>query len=202
MIEFIGIDPSLRHTGICYLKENSRPIFHEIQPKSKDILSAAEELRNGIGGIRTSFPMILRSTLVVSLEKQLSIGAHTSALMFYIQMVVLETLNENFVNFQLVMILPVQLKSYMRTMANVDIRNATTIVRSFKNNMGYQGRISQHCVDAYYLARAAKDVQEGRWSYKLPSKEQPLHPWDILHGGDRTGPSPGGAQEVGKALQG
>jgi len=176
--QFLGIDPGLRHTGVCLLQTGADPLFYECKPYALNVLTACSELREGLGKF---IQREVGPPVIVSVEKQLSVGAYSSSLMFHVQMAVYEVLELSLCEFGLVAPLPVQLKSYMRKERGVDITNATSIVASFKESHPECTRISQHCVDAYYLAKLARDVLAGRWTYRLPSKEMALHPWEIIH---------------------
>jgi len=181
--QFLGVDPSQRHTGLCLYEQGAESIFFEIKPQAQDLITSTDELRQNLRRARVSLG-VDTSRLVCSMEKQLSAGAHTAALMFHVQMVVLEELRDWMLprDLVLVMPLPIQLKSYMKKVHEVDTKNATSIVQSFRKIHGFEGRISQHCVDAWFLVRMAEDVLAGRWTYKLPSKERPLFPWRTVNG--------------------
>jgi len=122
-------------------------------------------------------------------------------LMFYIQMICLGVIESRFVALdpRLVMPLPVQLKSYMRKVYDVNITSKSTIVKSFKEQCGYEGRISQHKVEAWFLARLGEDVCTGMFKYKLPSREAPLVSWRIInHEQSRTNTR--GQKEIRKEI--
>lgn len=182
---FVGVDPSQRHTGLCFLKgEGAEPSFHEIKTEGLDVLSSMHKLR-------TDFKSVLvregveKGKAVFSVEKQLSVGGQSSSLMFCMQMVVLEVVHEWFPegNYQVVAPLPIQLTSYIKRIHGIDISSAGSIVRGYQKATGRTKRISQHCVDGYFLARLAIDVCKGEWSYNLPTKEAALVPWSTKNGG-------------------
>jgi len=184
MQSVIGIDPSQRHTGLASLCSGSVPVFHEIQPTT-DILTSGRQIEQEL----TLF-LSKEATpdTFYSVEKQLSVGGQSSSLMFYVQMVVLNTVGrfvqENFKKEPVfVMPLPIQLKSYMKKVHGFDISKPSTIVQSWKKKHSgapwAQGRISQHKVDAFMVAELALDVMKGSFSYKKPQKEAPLIPWEI-----------------------
>lgn len=184
----VGIDPSQRHTGLCFMnrKDSSEPSlrFHEIKTDGLDVLSSKlkiyDDLHQWMNNLDKEFP--IKKNVIFAVEKQLSVGGHTSPLLFYIQMSILEVIKERDSDPVLIMPLPIQLKSYMKRRHGVDITNATTIVRDFKMKNNFSGRISQHCVDGFYMALLGKDVFEGSHTYKLPSKEFRLTPWEIKNG--------------------
>jgi len=185
MQRVIGIDPSQRHTGLAELCYGSTPVFHEIQPKG-DVLSSGRQIEAELDNFLANHA---EPGTLYGIEKQLSVGGQTSSLMFYIQMVVLDTIGRFHVEkFQVdpvfVMPLPVQLKSYMKKRHGFDTAKPSTIVQSFKEKYEKtpwaNGRISQHKVDAFMVGQLALDVMEGSWSYPLPSRESALIPWKIV----------------------
>lgn len=80
--------------------------------------------------------------------------------------------------------MPIQLHSYIQKKFGISTKTKSSIVKGFKDLIKADPRlrVSQHCADAYFLARLAKDVIEGNWRYNLPSKESPLVPWKIING--------------------
>lgn len=180
-MNFIGIDPSKRHTGLCLLV-GTEPLFWEIRPKYDNVLDClgqtSEELASWLC-------KNYRTNDLICMERQMSIGGQMAALMFCVQMGVLSTIKHYapLEEMKLVMPLPIQLKSYMKKVHNLDITSKAAIVAGFKQKTGWEKRISSHKVDAYYLALLAKDVSLGSWQYKIPSKESKLFEGTILNGG-------------------
>jgi hypothetical protein len=176
----LGIDPSLRHTGLC-LKDGNNLTFHEIKTKSLDVLSASELIREEF------FKFVEEtgcSNCSVSMEKQLSVGASYSSLMFHVQMNMLQAIKLQWVKpFNLIMPLPVHLLSYLKRVYGLKpSREASPVVKLFKETTLYQDRVSVHCVDAYYLAEIGEKIIRGEHSYNKPKKEKNLTPWRILDG--------------------
>lgn len=192
MSVIIGVDPSQRHTGLVALSTvvGSTPRFSEIQPKDSILASGLQIKAEFIAWVRLMKVTFPGEDLIFSIEKQLPVGGQTSALQFYIQLCVLEGIGQ-FINTEkrqeVVMPLPVQLRSYMRKRHNVDITSASSGVASFKDQYKNEPwmvgltRISQHKVDAFYLAKLAEDVMAGYWKYKLPSRDLRVVPWGILN---------------------
>lgn len=178
MIEIVGIDPSQRHTGLCFLRE-AEPVFHEIKTEAQDVLTSAATLRKGL---REFIKDNKAENAVIAMEKQLSVGGQSSTLLFHMQMNVFEVIKQLQSEPTLVLPLPIQLTSYIKKQHKGDTSSASSIVAHFKDTTGWKGRISQHCVDAYYLALLGRDVLSGVWSYKLPSNEAPLTPWRTTNG--------------------
>jgi len=178
---FLGIDPSQRHTGLCFLENReAEPHFCEIQtgdlPLAESALDLRSDFRTWVGHM-----MQRGDTLLVAMEKQV-VGGHMSLTLFHIQMVLIEelaTFSDRRV--KLVFPLPVQLKKYMRERHGVIVSSKTQIVRSYQEKYG-GGRISSHKVEAFYLALMGIDCSEGSWKYKLPAREPPLSRLEIVGG--------------------
>lgn len=115
-------------------------------------------------------------------ERQLSVGAEASAMQFAAQMMLLDFILDIVEPTNILMPLPTQLKSYIKKVHHGDTSNKTGIVRTYTDSHAHKGRISSHCVEAYYLCRLARDVLDGRWRYNLPSKETALIPGTIING--------------------
>lgn len=179
-INFIGIDPSQRHTGLCLLTETG-PSFYEISPKHDNILDCLDELANELSSY---LAQNYGSDTTICVERQLSVGAKSSSLMFLFQMAVLSMIKHAhpMEEMRLIMPLPIQLKSYMIKVHGLDTSKKSTIVAGYKAATGQSGRISSHKVDAYYLARLGRDVSLGSWRYNKPSKEAKLFAGTILNG--------------------
>jgi len=181
-MQFIGIDPSLRHTGLCFFLDGVEPQFYEIKT-GHDVLSSVAIIRELFGSFLKAHVIhpVKEEYPIFAMEKQLSVGGHSSSLMFHIQMIILEEIFKRYSMPCLVFPLPVQLTSWMRK-HGIDTTSAGSIVKHFKRTENHPKRISQHCVDAYYLTRLAAEVLKGEFYYKLPSKEMALIPWKIRNG--------------------
>lgn len=191
----LGCDPGLRHVGLCVLG-GPVPVFEEVKTSSRDVASALKQIGKELSAWKLRNP-----GSVVSMERQLSVGGQSSALMFAVQMKVAEALGLDDPRAQVVLPLPVQLRSYIKRVHGGDVSSARATVEHFRETHSWKARISQHCVDAYYLCRLAQDVLEGRWEYKLPTKELTLFPGVILNGGQHRSPQRG-SEEAREALQG
>jgi len=179
-VNFIGIDPSQRHTGLCVLRD-SGPSFFEIQPKQDNILECMEYLAEEFSSFLAENSGI---ETMICVERQLSVGGQSSSLMFLVQMLILNCIKKHrpTQKMELVMPLPIQLKSYITKMHGIETKSKSSIVAGFRKQMDWQKRISSHRVEAYYLAKLAKDVLLGRWQYKLPSRETNLFEGTIING--------------------
>lgn len=188
-MKYIGIDPSLRHTGLCLLEYDGKKFKYytsEVET-SEDILTSAKKLRAEVR-------LWLRGTsevdeVIFGMEK-MPASTITSPLLFYVQMILMEEVEDRFLNKEPQMIhpLPVQLKAYLRDMWGVDLsKGKTGIVQRFKTLTGFAKRISQHRVEAYFLAHMARHVSIGEFQLKLSERELPLTPWRMMGGTDGTG---------------
>lgn len=182
-MKILGIDPSERHTGLALLEKGRRPIFAEITTGTLCTIEAISLIRTDLSRFWTE-NIDVEDELCLSVEKQLPVGGQSSALLFYVYMTVLEvayTVGSG--NFHFVSPLPNQLKAYIRDVHGIDAHgHKSSIVQGWQKKYNYQKRISSHRVEAWFLARLARDVLEGRWTYKLPSKEAPLVPWRTTNG--------------------
>lgn len=180
-MNILGIDPSQRHTGLA-LKKGGSLVFYEIKTKQPDLLSSVLQLKTDL------YKFIDQNApgdeeLFISMEKQVASG-QSSQLLFYVQMAIFEVLKAVRVE-RMVNPLPIQLKAYMRKAEGVNTLSKTDIVESFRERYGKKwgvGRISSHCVEAFYLIRMAEEVLAGTWTYALTKREVALTPWPIMGG--------------------
>jgi hypothetical protein len=187
-LNVLGIDPSQRHIGLCFTAESIlSPRFRELKPEG-DLLTCYQTLKNSL---IYELSFLDPYDDLVCVEKQLSVGGQSSGTMLVMQNAVHEAIQDwlsrrvskyRDLNFQLVSPLPIQLQKYIRDMIGFKGKTNGELVSFFKQQTSVAGRVSIHCVDAYYLTRLARDVRRGLWRYNLPSKEHPLHPWKILNG--------------------
>jgi len=175
-MNFLGVDPSLRHVGLCLLKPGGGFLFEEVKAEG-DVLTAGKLIRKSV----IAFIRQAEGPTTFCPEKQLSVGGSSSSLMFYCQMMIFEAILHCDPNPTVINPLPIQLQSYVRKQIKSPEVEGQRYVDHFKETVGYQKRISVHCVDAYYLARLGQDVCNGTWRYNLPSKEQPLTPWKTIN---------------------
>lgn len=179
---FWGIDPSQRHTGLCFYG-GGPTYFNEITTEGLDVLSSGLTIRRSL--IATFRALEGGTTAAFCVEHQLPVGGQSSALLFHIMMCVLEAINHVNPNPTILLPLPIQLQSYVAKRHGSPTKGRP-YVEQFQRTFGHTGRISQHRVDAYYLARLAEDVANGTWEYKLPSKQAALTPWSITNGTARN----------------
>ena len=175
--KLVGIDPSQRHIGLC-LRSGTEVIFRQVNPKAKDILTCGQELYEGVLQFIVDHDACQAD---FAIERQLSVGAQSSSLMYHMQMKTLEVLyTVRAKRGAIVMPLPVQLQSYVYHKHGLKpSKKATPYVDLYRDLTGDQRRLSIHCVDAYFLTELAREVKAGTWEYKLPYRETALHPWGI-----------------------
>lgn len=179
MIKILGIDPGLRHTGACLLTEAGFSLF-QIDSAQTDWVSASNNLR-----LKFRSLLAMEKPDVICMERQLSVGAQSSALLYHVQMVLLGVIAEDRPNIPIAMPLPGQLRSYVQKRLGAKPASDSALVQTFKEATNTQGRVSIHKVDAYYLCKAGLEVFAGTWYYKKPSNEKEPLPWSTTNG--RTG---------------
>lgn len=172
----VGIDPAQRNVGLCFRDKGVQPVFRIIQPDS-DILASGLEIRETL---QEFFKQFRPTTFVI--EKQMPNATRTGPLLFYIQMMVLEAIRLYNPDPQLVWPLPVQLRSYLHHKVGADIKSKGSVVAHFKKTEAFEGRISSHCVEAFYLTRLAEEVLAKTWVYNLSEKELPIVSWKVING--------------------
>lgn len=177
----VGIDPAIRHSGLCLLKPAAEPQFRQINTDtSQDIVSSVNHMEKEFTAI---FEKMAGKIDVFAMERQLSVGASSSSMQYLAQVVIMRLAWNILKPKYVVLPLPNQITSFARKQLGFTTGSATQVVRSFKEYTGYEGRISQHCVDGWLAAKLAQAVLAGEWKYKLPSKEVQLFPGIITNGG-------------------
>lgn len=176
-MRIVGIDPSQRHTGICVLGEGLEiQASFDIKTEGLTILDSGVFLRSELAKLFARYPDAL-----FSVEKMMP-TARSGALLFYVQMLLMEELLKVSSTPRLVHPLPIQLKSYMQKEFKFVPKNKVDIVNAAKYHSGYVGRMSSHMADAYFLGRLAHSVVTGGFKYALSAKELPLSNWKIING--------------------
>lgn len=181
-IFYLGIDPSLRHTGLAVTDVNGKPLsFHEIKTGDLPWLESIQKLRKEFREYLTKFP---KGSVIYSPEKQLSVGAGSSSLLFAVQIVILEeiALREDNKPLGFTFPLPIQIQSYAKKVMLLPIKPNSATVSTAKVKYGLKGRISIHKIDALIAAKLSRDVYNGEWSYNAPSREPQITPWEINYG--------------------
>jgi hypothetical protein len=183
MYPILGIDPGQRRTGIC-LNDHGRIRFTDIRTDDETILESGMIVAENLHEYLLNPAIPLPATIAV--EKQLSAGAESSALMFHMQMIILAEIRKVYGlkggDMTFISPLPVQLKSYMKKTHGVATATDTGIVRSATELSKTKERISSHKAIAYFLTRFAEDVIQNGHTYKLPTREPRLHTWKLTGG--------------------
>lgn len=177
----VGIDPAIRHSGLCFFKPGAEPQFRQVNTDTnQDMVTSVDEVEAEFTKL---FTQMAGKVDVFAMERQLSVGAQSSAMQYLAQVTIMRLAWNILKPKHVVLPLPGQIISYARQVLGFSTGSASQIVRSFKEFTGHEGRISQHCVDGWLAARLALDVLAGKWEYKLPSKEVQLFPGIITNGG-------------------
>lgn len=182
MRQYIGVDPSVRHTGIIILDDNAKVL------RTAEIQTGDMPLLDALGHIRKEFRSWTQNNVnseqdIFAIEKMMP-TARSGPSLFVVQMLLLGLLEELYGQDtpKLVHPLPVQLKSYLKKVGGEVPPNKTAIVNLYKKETGNTQRVSSHIADAYFLARMARDVVAGRYAYQLSVKELPLTSWRPISG--------------------
>lgn len=173
----IGIDPSLRGTGVAVLNfEDGRVLdLQEYRPPFNPVLEAVTWTRSQCWRL-----FALHPNAVFCMERM--IPTRSGNILFYVQMRIMETIiehNQRVNGPWLMHPLPIQLKSYLRKYGVTDIKRKTPIVAAAKKEVlpTWHRQITSNTADAYFLARLAIDCIRGSWGYNLPQKEIKLVSW-------------------------
>lgn len=175
----IGIDPSRRNTGIA-IRRDGVVSFDQIRCRSQCIVEDMRFIRKEIRRvIKNDFSS---PKIRLCFERQLSVGAYSSSLMFLFQEVLLEELYFGLKDFDVTFIypLPNQLRSFLKK-TDRPFKNDTDIVAACKNETKETSRVSIHKADAYFLMELGVAVQEGIFKYKIPTSDPVSVPWRILN---------------------
>lgn len=187
-MKVVGVDPSQRHTGLCLMDEtlSTVPVFYEIQTRGSDLLTSIQKIRKEFTNWLDENTEL--DDVVFSMEKMPS-GARGHQVLLPVQLALFEVVQSRYLLQQPLLVnpLPVQLKSYMwhRFKIKSQTANKSEIVKAFRDQFGNAygvGRISSHCVEAFFLTKMAVEVLQHTWSYNKPEKELRLHPWEVLYG--------------------
>ena len=184
----VGIDPSLRHTGLALDRKGQPPVYHEIK-------TGAATVPEAIGILREEFAAWLHEVVgptadvVWALEQQMAQADINGWLMMLTQCAVCEVIHGSTVRpVQMVAPYPNQLKAYIKRMHGVSTGSKTEIryghqriirdlVQSEKVPL-----VSSHKAEAWFLTQLARDVLDGQWSYKQSPLKVRVFPWPILRG--------------------
>lgn len=172
----IGIDPSQRHTGVCILdKDLSIVQAYDIVTGSVPLLESGIIVREMLGVLFDQYP-----TATYSVEKMMP-SARNGHHLFYIQMVLLEELAQR-TNKRLIHPLPIQLKSFMKSLLGTVPETKTDIVKAAKQLTSFPGKMTSHVADAYFLARLGDRVLNNNYKYNVSRIELPIISWEVIGG--------------------
>ncbi len=201
---YIGVDPSLRHTGLCLIRGAEDPVFSQIDTKKLDLTSSIQQIQMDLTFFldeELGYPT-KEQQIYWCIEKQIPVGASMSSMMYTIQAVILSTIYDWYRNnwpkkyldagiegrdLKFIMPAPSQLRKYLRDVHEAPVKKAKDTKAFFIEQTGYKGVISEHKIDAYYMAKLGQDVIAGNFSYPMnvgKKKTTPLLPWAILNGSD------------------
>jgi hypothetical protein len=166
-------------SGLCFIKDGPESVeiedAFEITTEDLPILESGLKIKERVATVFKRYP-----AATYCIEKMIA-GATTSPLLFYVQMAILEEWNR-YTEKRLIHPLPIQLKSYIKSITGETPKNKTAIVEAARTLSGYRRRMSSHIADAYFLALLGRDVLAGKHSYKRSINELPLFFGDVLSG--------------------
>ena len=187
-MQFIGVDPALRHTGVCLRRAGvPQELFEAKTNTRRSILDSGESVVKQLNGFWTENldPGVMT---VAGIERQMLQGIRYTGLQFYAQMLVMQTLKEFFEkasalkHLYFVAPMPVQLKAYMTHLTGKQFRSKTPVVEAaLERYFGKRVRLSSHVAESMFLAEMAQDVWSGKWTYTRPRKEISLCTLPILY---------------------
>lgn len=183
----VGIDPSLRHTGLVLERRGRAPIYHEIKTGSAPVVGALGTLREGFRIWLAKHEVPTRGALW-AIERQMAQAEGNGWLMMLAQTAVCEVIAD-VARPPVLMVAPYpnQLKAYISRVHGVKVGTKTQIRQGHRRLLRLQFSdaklVSSHKAEAWFLAQMARDVVEGRWSYEQSTTKPLLFPWPILRGG-------------------
>jgi len=165
---YLGADPSLRHVGLALVNGGSATLsINTINTGSLDILSSVRHIRSELEiwlrtrGVEPGTPFIL------GIEKQIRTGWNVGGL-FAAQVAVLDAVEAYFKPTQpwAIFPFPMQLKSYMLQRHGVkNWRDKKEIIARVRSILDYEGPLTEHEADAYFIAHLAREVVDGTWRF-------------------------------------
>lgn len=171
-MEIIGIDPSVRSTGLVHLSGSGVFQSSTVLKTNSDILSSVRLVKRGVRSFITevsSNPV----DLLIGMEKPIQ-TSFSGPILLHIFLSILEVVEDLGVK-QVCIPLPVQLRSYMNHILGFTPENKTQVVEAFKALSGVSYRVSQHEGDAYFMARMVLDCSRGNFKYKESKEKVPYH---------------------------
>lgn len=178
----IGCDPSIRHTGLCFLRGAEAPVYHEIQTGKLDVTEANRELRLQMEGFLQDYTDTAKDfELVLGIERQMAQAAVNGWLMMVSMVAVCEAVQDRFPEVRLVAPYPNQLKAYISGRYRVKTGTKTQIRNGHRKLNGGK-LVSSHKAEAWFLAKMAGDVLAGNWSYNQSPTKPDVFPWPIMRG--------------------
>lgn len=185
----IGIDPSLRHTGLCLDRGTEPPVYHEIKTGRAPVVEAMGDIRRSLASWFRE-QGVDREPAIWAVERQLAQGDVNGWLMMLAQVAVCEAILEEAVGaVQMVAPYPNQLKAYIsrihgvKTDSKTQIRLGQREIMRRRSQSGEAPLVSSHKAEAWFLTQMARDVLAGRWSYMQSPVKVRVFPWPIVRGG-------------------
>ena len=181
----VGIDPSLRHTGLALHREGEADVYYEIKTDNLSVLASQEVIREELAdGVRGLLGRDLTGSrrVVWSIERQLPQGAVNGWLTMVAMLTVCAAIDNLSLPGQPAMVAPYpnQLKSYIKKVHGVSTGTKNLIRQGHKKITGGK-LVSSHKAEAWFLTRMAKDVLNGKWTYGQSPTAPRLFSWPIIY---------------------
>lgn len=184
----VGIDPSLRHTGLVLDRRDQPPVYHEIKTAGVSVTEALGDIRRAFWSWLSALGLD-REPVVWAMERQLAQGDVNGWLMMLTQCAVCEVIYGASVGeVQMVAPYPNQLKAYIKRMHGIATRSKTEIRYGHRKIIRARVQsadvslVSSHKAEAWFLTQMARDVLAGRWSYQQTAVKVRVFPWPIIRG--------------------
>lgn len=180
----VGIDPSLRHTGLALHREGEADVYHEIKTGSLSVTESLAQIRTElVGWVASQIPVReLHTGIVWAIERQLPQGEVNGWLTVSSMLAVCSSIALLSEPEQPVMIAPYpnQLKSYITRVHGVRTGSKNQIRQGHKKITGGK-LVSSHKAEAWFLTQMAVSVLAGEWKYEQSPTAPRLFPWPIVY---------------------
>lgn len=169
----IGIDPSLRHTGVC-VRNTTDPnnlYTYEVKTGKLPVIESAWAVTDELTTfLNTINQYIWPASTVLCIERQIpNAPGSSAAIQFYMYLQVIETLDCYFNYLREKFIItpfPMQLKKYMRVKHEVkEVSRKQSIIDRYKELTGRYN--SSHIAESWFMTCMAEDILKKNWTLPM-----------------------------------
>ena len=170
----IGIDPSLRHTGVCVRNttDSKAPLYtYEVKTGKLPVIESASAVADELPTFFDSINQYMwPASTVICVERQIpNAPGSSAAIQFYMYLIVIEVL-DNYFNYMrekfIITPFPMQLKKYMRVKHGVkEVSRKGSITERFKELTGL--RSSSHIAESWFMTMMAEDILKQNWTLPM-----------------------------------